>query len=306
LVGGLFIMITGVYAYYQKHRLATQGDANVIGMTFLFQLILVILSMITVYGTVSSLRAKTGLPTLNKYLGWVILVISIITPFVHERTNPKHYAYRLISIYLSFAPLFVLLSISYEVLFYCIFSITLWIWLALERHLHQERRPTWELRKERALTLEDLRISLMFLFFMLVAFFGTGNVASLSSFSLQSVYRLTTVFDPFLMGALLLLKLLIPFFIVTSAVYIVNKALGLPSFSLCLLVISTSDVMTLNFFYLVRDDGSWLEIGTSISHFCISSLFVLFIILLYSMTRLLVGKETIPTYLTLAGKYKII
>ncbi|CAG8505782.1 7461_t:CDS:10 [Paraglomus brasilianum] len=306
LIGGLFIMITGLYAYYQKHSLATQGDANVIGMTFLFQLILVILSMITVYGTASSLRAKTGLPTLNKYLGWAILVISILTPFVHERTNPKHYAYRLISIYLSFAPLFVILSISYEVLFYCIFSITLWIWLALERHLHLERQPTWELRKERTLTLEDLRISLMFLFFMLVAFFGTGNVASLSSFSLQSVYRLTTVFDPFLMGALLLLKLLIPFFIVTSAVYIINKALGLPSFSLCLLVISTSDVMTLNFFYLVRDDGSWLEIGTSISHFCISSLFVLFIILLYSMTRLLVGKEIIPTYLTLAGKYKII
>ena len=30
-------MITGLYAYYQKHSLATQGDANVIGMTFLFQ-----------------------------------------------------------------------------------------------------------------------------------------------------------------------------------------------------------------------------------------------------------------------------
>lgn len=38
-----------------------------------------------------------------------------------------------------------------------------------------------------------------------------------------------------------------------------------------MIVMTISDIMTLNFFYMVRDEGSWLDIGTTISHFCIAS-----------------------------------
>lgn len=33
--------------------------------------------------------------------------------------------------------------------------------------------------------------------------------------------------------------------------------------------------MTLTFFYMVKDTGSWLEIGQSITFFCVSSLLLL-------------------------------
>ncbi|KAJ2499650.1 Glycosyl phosphatidyl inositol anchor synthesis, partial [Coemansia sp. RSA 2049] len=142
--------------------------------------------------------------------------------------------------------------------------------------------------------LSDLRTGIMFLFFVNVAFFGTGNVASLASFYLDSVYRLITVFDPFLMGVLLLFKIFIPFFLVSAVFGVLSRSLELPPFSLFLFVLSTTDVMTVNFFFLVRDDGSWLDIGMSISHFCISGLFVLFTIVLFVLSHALVGKVLIP------------
>lgn len=148
--------------------------------------------------------------------------------------------------------------------------------------------------KTRYLKSGDMRIASFFLFFVNIAFFGTGNIASISSFTIESVYRFITVFDPFLMGALLVFKILIPFFLLSSALSLLSRCLDLPPFSLFLLVLSTTDVMTLNFFFLVRDSGSWLEIGTTISHFCIASAFIVFQILLFSISHLLVGGVLIP------------
>ncbi|KAF8937481.1 Glycosyl phosphatidyl inositol anchor synthesis [Dissophora ornata] len=320
LVGGLILTLSGIVAVMVVPGVAASIDpqqqaiARTAKSVMMLQTGLIALSTVIVNDTVKSLAAHEGLPFLNQMLSWIILFVTGSIPFVYGARSSQHYLLRMVIIYLSFAPIFILLSISYESIFYFFLSTTLLSWLMLERKIYSasemqplsdallsEKRPSATTNGSltidyptRGLGPKDARPAVFFLFFINVAFFGTGNVASLASFSLQSVFRLTTVFNPFFMGALLIIKILIPFFLVSSIFRVLGRSLDLPPFSLFLLGLATTDVMTLNFFYLVRDDGSWLEIGTSISHFCISSLMVLFTILLFALSDLLVGRALVP------------
>jgi GPI ethanolamine phosphate transferase 1 len=214
---------------------------------------------------------------------------------VYGGNTGDHFLHRIAVISLAFAPLMILLSISYESLFYFCFCSTVSLWLLVEKRVYEVQRQSKKdsakaVPTTRSLQMRDVRTTLMFMFFVNVAFFGTGNVASLGSFSLESVYRFVTIFNPFLMGMLLIIKILIPFFIISTVYGMLAQILDLPAFSLFLLVVSITDIQTINFFYFVTDYGSWLEIGTSISHFCIAELFIVFTICLFWLGQVLIGK----------------
>jgi len=242
-------------------------------------------------------------------------VASLTIPFLHSLQPNNHYLHRLVIIFLTFSPVFIILTISYEGLFYFAFCATLVTWVRLEHHIYSHTQKssstlsattltpkpisdalpdiTAQLQSPietssnttnpaqpspyRALTLSDARISLFFLYLLQSAFFSTGNVASLAAFSLDSVYRLIPIFNPFAQAALLILKLMIPFAVISANLGILNRRLGVAPSSLFMLVMAISDVLTMNFFWLVRDEGSWLDIGTSISHFVIASLLCVFV-----------------------------
>ncbi|KAJ3107774.1 Glycosyl phosphatidyl inositol anchor synthesis [Phlyctochytrium bullatum] len=267
---------------------------------------IILFSIAIVNDTSYRLKQKEGLPLFNQVSSWILLGSCIGIPIWDTAKEGHHFLRRIVVIYLAFAPVFILLSLSYEALFYGLFSLLLISWLLLERRLYSfhSANPLSDDYKDvskapaktqyRPIVSDDLRIAVFFLLFVNVAFFGTGNIASVSSFNLQSVYRFTTVFQPFLMAALLLMKIWVPFFLLSAVFGVLSRSLELPAFSLFLLVLSTTDVMTLNFFFLVRDSGSWLEIGTTISHFIIASAFIVFQIVLFSVGHLLVGKVLIP------------
>ena len=195
-------------------------------------------------------------------------------------------------IFLTFSPTYIILTISYEGLFYFVFCITLVVWVELEHriyaHTSSSPAPSSKPKKSaeakkpqtlahRTLVASDARIALFFFFLLQSAFFSTGNIASISSFSLDSVSRLIPVFSPFSQSALLIFKILIPFAVISANLGILNHRLGVAPSALFMVVMAISDVMTLNFFYMVRDDGSWLEIGMTISHFCIASALCVFV-----------------------------
>jgi phosphatidylinositol glycan class N len=224
-------------------------------------------------------------------------------PLLHRLQPNNHYLHRLMVLFLTFAPIFVILTISYEGLFYLGFCIMLITWVRLEHSIFMFTKPQTQSTTNgkavvpaslpssphRSLTLADVRISVFFLTLLQSAFFSTGNVASVSAFSLESVSRLIPVFDPFSQGALLILKLMIPFALISANLGILNRRLGVAPSALFMVVIAISDFLTLHFFWVVKDEGSWLEIGSTISHFFIASLLCMFVAGLEGVSELFIA-----------------
>jgi phosphatidylinositol glycan class N len=307
LTGGALMLLTGVLYITLEQTVLAPATSNQNGLAAPkpdqvsriltgVQTGLIALAMIVTRSSVASLQAKAGLPLGAQVTGWVVLVSSLVLPFAHSFSPNNHYLHRLVVIFLAFAPMFIILTISYEGIFYFAFSCTLITWVRLEHRIYRsftakrsstgsdlkssasiDRVTALEKHEYRSLTLADARIALFFLYFLQSAFFSTGNIASISSFSLDAVSRLIPVFDPFSQGALLILKIFAPFALVSANLGLLTRRLRLKSGALFALVIAIGDWLTLRFFWSVRDEGSWLEIGESISVFVIASALCVFV-----------------------------
>ncbi|KAL5582478.1 hypothetical protein UlMin_014920, partial [Ulmus minor] len=234
-------------------------------MLFLLQVLLVGLSSVMVSLSTSHITQNQKLHALHQVINWFLAGFSMVLPLFSTNSLLS----RLTSIFLGFAPAFPLLSIGMKRS-----SSSKY----LEDHVYE--------LDDRYLQLSDVRIPLIFMVLFNVAFFGTGNFASIASFEISSVYRFITIFSPFLMSALLIFKLFIPFMLVICTFSAITKMNRLPRLGCYFLVILFSDVMTIHFFFLVRNTGSWTEIGNSISHFGIMSAQVVFVLLLFALTNI--------------------
>ncbi|WQF80066.1 Putative sulfatase, GPI ethanolamine phosphate transferase 1 [Colletotrichum destructivum] len=306
VAGGTVMTVIGLaYLVWEERLLARPALPTARALTGI-QVGLILLAIIVTRSSTLSLQAKLGLPRGNQVVGWIVLVISLLMPLAHRLQPNNHYMHRLMTMFLTCAPTFVILTISYEGLFYVAFSILLVAWVGLEHRVFVlNRSPPDEQRLQhygtsnigpdkspwspRALTLADARVSLFFFVLLQSAFFSTGNVASVSSFSLDSVYRLIPIFDPFSQGALLILKLMVPFALISANLGILNVRLGVAPSALFMVVMAISDVLTLYFFWVVKDEGSWLEIGSTISHFVIASLLCVFVAALEGVSALFIS-----------------
>jgi phosphatidylinositol glycan class N len=74
--------------------------------------------------------------------------------------------------FLGSAPLFVVLCVSVEGLFYSCYAAVLYFWTLLEPALSRQTLSNYE---GGSFSFDRLRISVFFLFFTQVAFFGTGK-----------------------------------------------------------------------------------------------------------------------------------
>ncbi|KAL5725280.1 hypothetical protein ACHQM5_008440 [Ranunculus cassubicifolius] len=305
LASGAMIVLIGVASrwfasYIQAHRnwlgmLNHDKLKSSSTMLFYVQCLLVGMSSWMVWLSTSHRTENQELLILHQFTNWSVAGLSMILPLF----SPTGLLSRLTSVFLGFAPPFLLLSIGYEAVFYGALALVLMAWILFECSMYSLNQTKVDsafvknVKKEiilgddeRCLQLSDMRVPLIFMVLFNVAFFGTGNFASIASFEISSVYRFITVFSPFLMSALLIFKLFIPFMLVICAFSAVTKLIRVSRMGCYFLVILCSDVMAIHFFFLVRTTGSWMEIGNSISHFGIVSAQVLFVLLLFGLTNI--------------------
>ncbi|KAL8182617.1 UNVERIFIED_CONTAM: hypothetical protein K2H54_058651 [Gekko kuhli] len=206
-----------------------------------FQLLSLALSSYVVKNTHSSLESKQGLPLINQMMSWTTLASSMIVPLLSSTVL----FFRLLSIFLSLMSTYLLLSTGYEALFPPALALLMFVWINMEQEAQKSYGVSQksklaalsfshvaDITEFRQLHMGDVRRSFFFVsflllgkvpaegtcncgaeisrptqvFFIVTAFFGTGNIASVNSFDPASVYCFLTVFSPFVMGGLLLWK----------------------------------------------------------------------------------------------------
>lgn len=274
-------------------------------------------SMVTMHWTMAYLSQKSKPPVMLTIANWTLAIGPVVLFLARRLSQPKKPSdhptvqaqqqqllvllERMVEVMVVFAPSYILLSISYEVFFYAALCAVLMSWVLIENERNGNYEDNYARPAASSSWQNEVRRAFVFLLLIKMAFFGTGNVASMSSFEISSTYRFVTVFSPFLMGALLVLKILIPFLIVACAFRVIlalNSAFqgGMkhPPSRYFLLVVGMSDFLALHFLFLVQNEGSWKQIGNSISMFGIVNAQIVFIPLLFLLANVFV-RDLIPT-----------
>uniref|UniRef100_A0A182VQS3 GPI ethanolamine phosphate transferase 1 n=1 Tax=Anopheles minimus TaxID=112268 RepID=A0A182VQS3_9DIPT len=260
-----------------------------------------ILQAINFYYLIYLVEGSTTVPQWSRMLCWIFGAFGLLLPFCTTTSIPE----RILGLFSGLSGPYMMLSLSYEPLFLLCFCYTLYLWLYLE---NSTRNKTIKLddfyfssthHTEGNINFEHTRRTFGFMLFLLASFFGTGNLATVSSFDPNWVRCFVSTFSPFTMMALIVLKLLIPVLLlvcVLKAMGIICSVDKMKMFSLTLIV---CDWMCLNFFFLVKNKGSWMDIGSSISHFVILECTTIVVMMLYELARFIteasIGSESSRT-----------
>ncbi|KAH8371962.1 hypothetical protein KR093_009545 [Drosophila rubida] len=219
---------------------------------------------------------QVAIPLPLKVASWLFLVYAIVAIHLNKE---KSLELRLAQILYNLSALYTLMCTSYESLFVQLLAMELSMALTAQRH---EMDP---LQHQQKSVQSSLRVAFTVLLYTFFSLFGSGNIASISSFDPNIARCFLSQFAPFIIMSLVLVKLIVPIVLNLSIVYTYCDYARQQErqIFICLLIIC--DIMGLNFLFLVRNTGSWLEIGSSISHFVIMEVTTLVLLLLSHVAK---------------------
>ncbi|EDW01412.1 GPI ethanolamine phosphate transferase 1 [Drosophila grimshawi] len=211
---------------------------------------------------------QLAVPLPLKLFSWLYLVYAILSIHLSKETSLE---VRLAQITYNFGTLYALLCMSYEALFIQLLTMELVASLGAQ--------CAAELFEHKSLQ-SSVRLAFTILLYTFFSLFGSGNIASISSFDPNVARCFLSHFAPFVIMSLVLLKLLLPVVLNLAIVYTNSEYARQQEQQIFICLLLICDIMGLNFLFLVRNTGSWLEIGSSISHFVIMEVTTLVLLLL--------------------------
>lgn len=216
----------------------------------------------------------SGLVDGRSFISWLVLVSTPLCVFAY----PAGAEERIFGVALAFLPTLALLSATYEPLFLIALTAHLLCWPLPAGESF--KKPTRSMTT--TLSIEDFAKAGFFMLYALLGFFGTGNVASISSFDPTWTRHFLTVFSPFTMCALIVLKTSIPLLVVGCGI----RTLA-PS-NLVMATILLGDCLSLPVMHAVTPYGSWLDIGSAVSRLVIAITLPCLMLLLHHISHPLV------------------
>ncbi|XP_036330817.1 GPI ethanolamine phosphate transferase 1 [Rhagoletis pomonella] len=236
---------------------------------------------------------QRGVPLLSQALSWLFLIYTLSVIVLYRTSVLKQ---RIELIFYLLTSLYALLCTSYESLFIVMLASELMLTLSVQpMQLPIAHKLEEEFSKDKMRHVVSspqqlqvaLRLSFSILLYTLFSFFGTGNIASVSSFDPNIVRCFLSTFSPFIIMALVILKLVIPVLLNISIIFGMSRFARANEQTIFVCLMLICDVMGLNFLFLVRNEGSWLEIGTSISHFVIMEVTTVVLVIFTYFAKLL-------------------
>ncbi|XP_044761039.1 GPI ethanolamine phosphate transferase 1-like [Coccinella septempunctata] len=212
-----------------------------------------------------------------KATAWLVFLLPIcLVPFSMTEKN-----LRLFTVFSAFIPFYLITSMCYELIFMSFYAVQLILWMNMEK----------KVAVEDADMLENLQKSLILVALIFIGYFGPGNIPTLNSFDPMWVKFLLSSFCPFTIAVLIFLKLTLPFLYATCVFRNVVLARKLNLTRCFCIILLISDVMVFYFMFNVTNEGSWAEIGLSLSYFIVVECFTIVILCLYFVAYVLTSVE---------------
>ncbi|EAR83731.1 phosphatidylinositolglycan class N protein (macronuclear) [Tetrahymena thermophila SB210] len=245
-----------------------------------------VMTVLTLYCGGISLYLRTVSSSTVPYLvfgiNWVILfslIGSVCFLNLHKNSDSNLRLYSLVVVMCNLSLLF---GISYDNLFYIIFACLLKAWIEHEKEISV-------LFQTDKIVPYHFYLLFKFILLMNISFFGIQDIVSLGSFNYESVTRFLANLNEVVTLALMVFNLAFPFLCGSSAFVIICRSAyqKLKSVGLFIISLIYAEIMTINFFLMVKTEGSWQTKGTSVARFVLSSMLVFLYTLLFFIAHYL-------------------